>query len=95
MPEEKIKAWSEWLGKDDESEQKTEEQTLVPSKEVPMDSPDDETKMIKEPDKSESDVIPSMQVHLRIDSQDQIIEMLSKLPKAKKGQIMFIWGKED
>ena len=95
MSEEKIKAWGEWLGKDDELEQKTEEQSLIPSKEVPMDNQDDETKTIEEPDESESYVIPSMQVHLRIDSQDQIIEMLSKLPKAKKGQIMFIWGKED
>lgn len=95
MSEEKIKAWGEWLGKDDEPEQKTEEQTLVPSKEVPMGNQDDETKMIEEPDEPESDVIPSMQAHLRIDSQDQIIEMLSKLPKARKGQIMFVWGKED
>lgn len=95
MSEEKIKAWGEWLGKDDESEQKTEEQSLISSKEVPMDSPDDETKTIEETDESESYVIPSMQVHLRIDNQDQIIEMLSKLPKAKKGQIMFVWGKED
>lgn len=95
MIEEKIKTWEEWLGKDDEPEQKTEEQPLVPSKEVPMDTHNEETQAVEEPEETESDVIPSMQAHFRIDSQDQIIEMLSKLPKARKGQIFFIWGKED
>lgn len=95
MNDQKIKEWKEWLGKDDEPEQKTEESLSIPSKEIPMDIPDKETKMVEESEETESYVIPSMQVHLRIDSQDQIIEMLSKLPKAKKGQIMFVWGKED
>lgn len=94
MSEEKIIAWREWLGKDDKPEQKIEEQPIAPSKEVPMDI-HDETKTVEEPNETESDVIPSMQAHFRIDSQDQIVEMLSKLPKAKKGQIFFIWGKED
>lgn len=95
MSEEKVKAWGEWLGKDDEPEQKTEEQPIVPSKEVPMDTPNEDVQTVEEPEEIESDVIPSMQAHFRIDSQDQIIEMLSKLPKARKGQIFFIWGKED
>lgn len=89
MNDQKIKEWKEWLGKDDEPEQKTEEACIS------MDNQDDETKMVEESEETESYVIPSMQVHLRIDSQDQIIEMLSKLPKARKGQIMFVWGKED
>lgn len=88
-PEEKIKAWNEWLGKDEEPEQKTEETC------VPMDTPNEDVQTVEEPEETESDVIPSMQAHFRIDSQDQIIEMLSKLPKARKGQIFFIWGKED
>lgn len=88
MREEKIIAWSEWLGKDDKSEQKIEETHIS------KDNQDDETKMIEEPDESESYEIPSMQAHFRIDSQDQIIDMFSKLPKAKKGQIMFVWGED-
>lgn len=96
MSEEKIKTWKEWLGKDEEPEQKTEEsEQKAEETHIPTDSKDDETKTVEEPDETESYVIPSMQVHLRIDSQDQIIEMLSKLPKARKGQIFFIWGKED
>lgn len=77
MLDEKLNQWEEWLGKDDEPEQKTEE-----------------TQTVEEPEETEPYEIPSMQVHLRIDSQDQIIEMLSNLPKAKKGQIMFIWGED-
>lgn len=79
MLDEKRIQWEEWLGKDDRPEQKTEEKTQT----------------VEEPEEPESYVIPSMQAHFRIDSQDQIIELLSKLPKAKKGQIFFIWGKED
>ena len=89
MLDEKLNQWEEWLGKDNEPEQKTEETHN------PTDTPDDATKMIEELEEVESYEIPSMQVHLRIDSQDQIIEMLSKLPKARKGQIMFVWGKEN
>lgn len=92
MGEEWIIDWKEWLGKGEEPEQKTEETYIS------MDTPDEKIQMVKEPEEpeeTESYVIPSMQVHLRIDSQDQIIEILSKLPKAKKGQLMFIWGKED
>ena len=96
MSKEQAIAWEEWLGKDDEHEQKTEE-TEQKTKEtyIPMDSPNEEIPTVEEPKESESYIIPSMQVHLRIDSQDQIIEMLSKLPKARKGQLFFIWGKED
>ena len=99
MPEEKIKAWEDWLGKNDESEQKTEE-TEEPEQKTeenytPMNAPVEKTQTVEEPEETESYVIPSMQAHFRIDSQDQIIEMLSKLPKARKGQIFFIWGKED
>ena len=89
MSKEKAIAWEEWLRKGEEPEQKTEETY------IPKDTPNEEIHQIEEPDETKSYVIPSMQVNLRIDSQDQIIEMLSKLPKAKKGQIMFIWGKED
>lgn len=89
MSKEQTKSWEEWLGKDDEPEQKTEEQPPAPPTEVPMDNTDEE------PEEVESYEIPSMQAHFRIDSQDQIVEMLSKLPKARKGQIFFIWGKED
>lgn len=81
MGEERIIAWDEWLGKNNKPEQKTEETQTV---EEP-----------KETEETESYEIPSMQAHFRIDSQDQIIEMLSKLPKARKGQIFFIWGKDN
>lgn len=99
MSEEKIKAWEEWLGKNDDPKQKTEE-TEEPEQKTeenytPMNAPIEETQTVEEPEETESYAIPSMQAHFRIDSQDQIIEMLSKLPKAKKGQIFFIWGKED
>lgn len=83
MSKEQAIAWEEWLGKDDEPEQKAEETY------TPKDVQDEE------PEEVESYEIPSMQAHFRIDSQDQIVEMLSKLPKARKGQIFFIWGKED
>jgi len=89
MSKEQAIAWEEWLKKDDEPEQKAEETY------IPMDTHDKDIHTVEEPEESESYVIPSMQVHLRIDSQDQIIEILSKLPKAKEGQIMFVWGKED
>lgn len=89
MSKEQTKAWEEWLEKDEEPEHKTEEAY------IPMDTSDEEVKTVEEPEETESYAIPSMQVHLRIDSQDQIIEIFSKLPKAKKGQIMFIWGKEE
>lgn len=106
MREEQIKAWEEWLGKGKEPEQVEEQPIALPNEES-VDSQDEEIQMVEEqenpiefvtseePNETESNVIPSMQVHLRVDSQDQIIEMLSKLPKARKGQIMFVWGKED
>lgn len=89
MSKEQAIAWEAWLGKDEEPEQKTEETY------IPMDILDEEVQTVEKPEETESYVIPSMQVHLRIDSQDQIIEMFSKLPKAKEGQIMFVWGKEN
>lgn len=89
MLDEKLKQWEEWLGKNDEPEQKTEETY------IPKDTSNEEIHTVEEPDETKSYVVPSMQAHFRIDSQDQIIEMLSKLPKARKGQIFFIWGKED
>lgn len=96
MLDEKLNQWEEWLGKDDEPEQKTDEpEQKTEETYIPKDTPNEEIHPVEEPDETESYVIPSMQVHLRIDSQDQIIEMLSKLPKARKGQIMFVWGKED
>lgn len=94
MSKEQAKSWEEWLGKDDEPE----EQPFTSLKKVPMDttpSPNEAIQAVEKSEEVESYEIPSMQVHLRIDSQDQIIEMLSKLPKARKGQIMFVWGKED
>ena len=96
MSEERIKVWEEWLGKDNESEEKTEEpEQKTEETYTSMDTPDEKIQMAEEPNETKSDVIPSMQAHFRIDSQDQIIDMLSNLPKAKKGQIFFIWGKED
>lgn len=96
MSEEKVIAWREWLGKDDKPEQKTEEpEQKAEEIYTPVSTLNEEIQMINKPEETESDVIPSMQAHFRIDSQDQIIDMLSKLPKAKKGQIFFIWGKED
>ena len=99
MSKEQAIAWEEWLRKNDEPEQKTEETEELEQKTeenyAPMNAPDEETQAVEEPKETESYVIPSMQAHFRIDSQDQIIELLSKLPKAKKGQIFFIWGKED
>lgn len=89
MLDTKLIQWEEWLGKNDEPEQKTEETY------TPKDTPNEEIHPVEEPDETEPYVIPSMQAHFRIESQDQIIEMLSKLPKARKGQIFFIWGKED
>lgn len=95
MPKEKIEAWEEWLGKDEEPEQKTEEpEQKIEETYIHIDIPDKDINTVEEPEESESYVIPSMQAHFRIDSQDQIIDMLSKLPKAKKGQIMFVWGED-
>ena len=96
MSEEKIKAWEEWLEKDNEPEQKTDEpEKKTEETYTHVDTPNEEIHPVEEPEEPESYAIPSMQAHFRIDSQDQIIELLSKLPKAKKGQIFFIWGKED
>lgn len=95
MLDEKLNQWEEWLGKNDEPEQKTEEpEQKTEETHILMDTPNEDVRMVKEPEETESYVIPSMQVHLRIDNQDQIIDMLSKLPKAKKGQIMFVWGED-
>ena len=95
--------WEEWLEKYENSDSVMEEENKVTEhiqesiecKEEPIEYKEEPKIEEKSKEIIIHNEIPSMQVHMYVDNQDQIIEMLSKLPKAKKGQIMFIWGKED
>ena len=97
------KKWEEWLEKYKNNDSVMEEENKVTEhiqesiecKEEPIEYKEEPKIEEKSKEIIIHNEIPSMQVHMHIDNQDQIIEMLSKLPKAKKGQIFFIWGKED
>ena len=97
------KKWEEWLEKYENRDSVMEEENKVTEhiqdsiecKEEPIEYKEEPKIEERSKEIIIHNEIPSMQVHMYVDNQDQIIEMLSKLPKAKKGQIMFVWGKED
>lgn len=96
------KKWEEWLEKYKNNDSVMEEENKVTEHiQEPIECKEEPTEYKEEPkieEKSKEIIIhneiSSMQVHMHVDNQDQIIEMLSKLPKAKKGQIMFVWGED-
>lgn len=94
---EEIKKFYNWFGMEEIKEKEPEMkdntsgiESIFPDVAVP-----DTNKPTEQPITAEYVTeIPSMQVSLRIDSMDQIIEMVKKLPRAKQGRLYFVWGGE-
>lgn len=89
LTDEEQEKFNNWLGlipeeiKEEEPEMK--EDISIPEADKPIEQPTIAESVTE---------IPSMQVSLRIDSMDQIIEMVKKLPRAKQGRLYFVWGGE-
>lgn len=99
LTDEETEKFYNWLGVDPEEIKEKEPEMKDNASDVKNIFSDvavpDTNEPIEQPITAESITeIPSMQVSLRIDSMDQIIEMVKKLPRAKQGRLYFVWGCE-
>ena len=98
LTDEETKKFYNWLGFDPEEIKEKEPEMKDNTSDIENISQvavPDANEPIEQPITAESVAeIPSMQVSLRIDSMDQIIEMVKKLPRAKQGRLYFVWGGE-
>lgn len=98
LTNEEIEKFYNWFGVDPEEIKEKESEMKDNASDIEnifQVATPDANESIQQPITTESVTeIPSMQVSLRIDSMDQIIEMVKKLPRAKQGRLYFVWGGE-